>query len=329
MERDTTSFLADIKKYEDTLAKDPGSYCFAPLAELYRKLGLLDDAIAAAKRGCEIHPDYVGGHMALGRACFEKGLKDESRGALEKVVSLTPDNLLALRLLSHLYAEQGDTAAAVRVLQQILSQSPGDMESQAMLDSLKDALPAGPQSAMNITGEDEGGFPLDSGMDILDSLAEYEIDLDDAEIIEELGDDDLLEEDEFIVSPAKAASTVAGADVFAGEKSPISTVTLAELYVSQGFSKRALTIYRELLETDPDNAELKRRLYELKKAIDEDTAIARGILPAGDETVPEVAETSGVEDRCKPEEAEPPLAGGDDRVLATLEKWLDTIKRRQ
>src|SRR5512146_1447483 len=103
MELESSSFWSDIKKYEDTLAKDPQSYCFAPLSELYRKLGLLDDALNVAKRGCELHPDYVGGFMALGRAYYEKGMKAESRAALESVVRGTPENLLAQRILSQLY----------------------------------------------------------------------------------------------------------------------------------------------------------------------------------------------------------------------------------
>src|SRR5512136_692339 len=112
MEQEGPSFWAEIKKYEDTLERDPNSYCFAPLSELYRKLGMVDDAIIVAKRGCDIHPEYVGGYMALGRAYLEKGMHPESREALEKVIRVTPDNLLAQRLLSKIYMDTGEAAAA-------------------------------------------------------------------------------------------------------------------------------------------------------------------------------------------------------------------------
>ena len=131
------SVRADIQKYEETLAKDPGSYCFAPLAELYRKLGLLDDAINVAKRGCDLHPEYVGGYMALGRACLEKGLQEEGRDALEKVVSIAPDNMLAQKLLSRMYVEQGNSTAAGEPCNSILSQNPDEVESNALLESLE------------------------------------------------------------------------------------------------------------------------------------------------------------------------------------------------
>ena len=88
---DNSSFWSDIKKFEDTLAKDPASYCFAPLAELYRKTGLLEDAIATAQKGTALHPEYVGGYMALGRAYLDKGLKGEALEALQHVINFTPE----------------------------------------------------------------------------------------------------------------------------------------------------------------------------------------------------------------------------------------------
>ena len=308
MERDATSFRAEIKKYEDTLAREPGSYCFAPLAELYRKLGRLDDAVTVARRGCELHPGYVGGFMALGRAYLEKGMKEEGRVALEKVIAITPDNLLARKLLSRIYVEQGDLAAADGALRLILAQNPDDPESRALLDSLKGTLPPQPRAETVTAGEYGGGdeeFFAEFGIETADSPAAGEIGLEDAELIEELTDEEFPEEDDFIVSPA-IIDVPAGHEEFIGEgKNPLSTVTLAELYVSQGFLKRALTIYRELLDADPDNADLKRRLYDLKTAIDEDAASARSSLLAGDG------------------------AAAGERVVETLERWLDTIRRRR
>ena len=128
MEQEGPSFWADIKKFEDTLEKDPNSHCFAPLSELYRKVGMVDDAINIAKRGCELHPEYVGGYMALGRAFFEKGMNAECRQALEKVVRVTPDNLLAQKILGQIYIDAGDVAAAEKSLKTILAQNPDDTE---------------------------------------------------------------------------------------------------------------------------------------------------------------------------------------------------------
>lgn len=269
MEQESPSFWVEIKKYEDMLARDPNSYCFAPLAELYRKLGMLDDAINIAQRGCEIHPEYVGGYMALGRAYFEKGMKSESRTALEKVVRVTPDNLLAQRLLTQIYIDAGDVAAAEKSLKIILVQNPGDMESQVLLNSLPRIAGDQPSAVDMPPRENVAGAGMVAEPD--DSL-----ELEDAEILEELEEAEEGEDEEFIY-PVQPRATVPDS-LIPGElegKDPLNTVTLAELYISQGFLKRALTIYRELVMADPDNLELKRRLVELKHEIDQDDASAR------------------------------------------------------
>jgi tetratricopeptide (TPR) repeat protein len=328
MEQDITPFWADIKKYEDALAKDPASYCFVPLAELYRKSGLIDDAILVAKKGCETHPDYVGGFMALGRAYFDKGLRDESRTALEKVIGLTPDNLLARRLLGQIYAGAGETAAAEESLRFILSQNPADPECQALLESLHSA---GQQdkSVLTVTpsrGSDEEKSSAPDDLFFEFSLEDEEI-IEDAELLEELPEEvPSVEEEVSTASPVPSAEECVDEES-AEENDPLITVTMAELYASQGFLKRALTIYRGLLETDPENAEWNNRLYELKTAIDEDIEIARHVVTTGSaedmasqvsEEIPNI--TPAVET------ASPAPVEGS--VLDTLEKWLDTIRRR-
>ena len=50
-----------LKKYQE----DPTSRVFAPLAEAYRKAGLIDEAIEIAREGLRVHPNFVGGRVAL------------------------------------------------------------------------------------------------------------------------------------------------------------------------------------------------------------------------------------------------------------------------
>jgi len=345
MEQEGPSFWEDIKKYEDTLVRDPNSYCFAPLSELYRKLGLLDDAINVAKRGCEIHSDYVGGHMALGRAFFEKGMKVESRIALEKVVRVTPDNLLAQRVLSQIYIDAGDIAAAEKALQVILSQNPDDLESKILLNSLARTIShplaesqgqATVISDKEIEKRDDELFPADE--------AEEPIDLEDAEILEEVVEEE-YEKDVFIY-PEQAEKSDLSFFMSGGreEQDPLNTVTLAELYVSQGFLKRALTIYRELLEADPDNIELKRRLLELKRQSDKDEAIARehSLEPdifTMEDTEPEAASFATELTSTEPLGGSPVAevlttaasspTGAEENVIHTLERWLENIRGRR
>ena len=50
------------------------------------------------------------------------------------------------------------------------------------------------------------------------------------------------------------------------QRDSMSTNTLAELYVRQGFVERAIDVYRRILAVEPHNTEAKRRLQELAPA---------------------------------------------------------------
>ena len=51
------------------------------------------------------------------------------------------------------------------------------------------------------------------------------------------------------------------------DKPGLATETLAELYASQGHLDRALAVYRQLVVTQPDNAELRGRMEELEMLV--------------------------------------------------------------
>jgi hypothetical protein len=58
---------------------------------------------------------------------------------------------------------------------------------------------------------------------------------------------------------------------------PVSSATIAELYISQGFTEKGADIYRELLRTEPDNQTFLKRLSELsppEAAVPEPAAVA-------------------------------------------------------
>lgn len=349
MEHEDPSFWADIKKYEDTLERDPNSYCFAPLSELYRKLGMVDDAIIVAKRGCEIHPEYVGGYMALGRAYLEKGMNAESREALERVVRVTPDNLLAQRILSKIYIDAGEVAAAEESLKSILSQNPDDSESRILLNSLirtggvksqpaeseAEAWEAGIGQIKNAEGE----FSLEEEFEEL-------IELEETDIVQEITEEITGERVEEGKLPYPEQEDRIGLDFFDGEeierKDPLTTLTLAGLYVSQGFPKQALTIYRELLEADPENIELKNRLAALELEIDTDGTSAGDLSLVTDAFDLEVVEPE--ETSCAAESPQVVsdssasfaelrttddsyAAGRREHIIHTLEMWLENIRR--
>lgn len=330
MDKDSTSFWADIKKFEDTLSRDPMSYCFAPLSEVYRRLGLLDDAIATAKRGVEVHPEYVGGFMALGRAYYEKGMRQEAREALEKVVRATPENLLAQKLLSQLFLEEGNLPAAEQALRILTSFNPEDTESRIALESLQRAKssPEGaglPADDSERTGNEQAAsdYPEDENELGAASLEDFA-----ASFPTEHEEDDLVFDEE-----VECAEPATGGQE--AEPAPLSTITLAELYEKQGYGERALAVYRELLLQDPENMAIKQRVAALQGVVEGDSAefsFASGregdeasVLPhqQSSETV-SAFDATGMS--CDGAVSRPV---GREEVIETLEKWLDSIRRER
>ncbi|HEU0265302.1 MAG TPA: tetratricopeptide repeat protein, partial [Geobacterales bacterium] len=137
--------VAEVTKYEQMLEKDPNSLCFAPLADLYRKAGLLEQALAVATHGAELHPSYEGGLIALARAYQEQGLKAEARAVFERVVASSPENLRAQKHLANLYLEAGDLPAAERALNVVVMLDGSDKDAQQKLDTLRQQVK--PQSS--------------------------------------------------------------------------------------------------------------------------------------------------------------------------------------
>lgn len=247
MQQDNSSFWTDIKNLEEKLAKSPDSFCFARLSEVYLKVGLIDDALHTARQGVAKHPVYLAGHRALAMACHAKGVKDDCIAALKLVTDAMPEDLESLKLLGRLSNEIGDPKSARQAFLTVLEFNPEDVESRLELGVIDH-----PEVA--VTSDD-----------LPDEFADEEI-IEDLEILEEL---DVLDEDEdeqesdFIFQETTAAAVPP--TTFAEPlNDPLSTGTLAELYVAQGFVSKALDIYRTILIDDPSNSAVRTRVAELE-----------------------------------------------------------------
>jgi hypothetical protein len=110
----------------------------------------------------------------------------------------------------------------------------------------------------------------------------------------------------------------------------LMSATLAELYFNQGFTVKAVEVYRQLLERDPGNGRLQRRLEELQK-------IAASPAPAA----PAPSTTTAAERGVSADDSTPagPATAGEaasatasrrivlERTIARLEGMLAAIKK--
>jgi tetratricopeptide (TPR) repeat protein len=126
----STSEISDLKKKLET---DPGSIAFVPLAEAYRKEGLLDDAYRVCRKGLEKNPNYSNGHLVLGRIYHGQSKLDDAVIEFNKVLGLDPENLMAHALLGALYMQKTDYQSAIDEYQCILTLNPDDDETPKLL----------------------------------------------------------------------------------------------------------------------------------------------------------------------------------------------------
>lgn len=134
----------EIEKLKDKFDKDPNSKLFLPLAEEYRKEGMLDEAIDVLQRGLEKHVTYTSARVLLGKTYLEKGMLDEARKEFEGVIKIVPDNLFAHKKLAEVYRDTGETDLAIKAYKAILKLNPMDDESVSNLRDIEAALSPAP-----------------------------------------------------------------------------------------------------------------------------------------------------------------------------------------
>lgn len=119
-----------FREYMRRYQQDPTSRVFAPLAEAYRRLGRIDEAIDVCLEGLKHHPDFIGGRVALARCFLDKKKYSRAKDELEIVVGISPDNLLAQRLLGDCFFSLQEMEQALRCYKIASVLSPDDVGLQ-------------------------------------------------------------------------------------------------------------------------------------------------------------------------------------------------------
>ena len=124
------AYASEIEKLEKRWLENPRGRNFAPLADAYRKAGEIDRAVELCVSGLERHPDYVSAHIVYGRCLMDQKNDVGAEEVFKKVLSLDPENIIALKVLAEI-AERGSRHdEAVEWLSRLLAADPmnGDAE---------------------------------------------------------------------------------------------------------------------------------------------------------------------------------------------------------
>ncbi|HXI34745.1 MAG TPA: tetratricopeptide repeat protein [Gemmatimonadales bacterium] len=138
------AYTSEIEKLERRYAENPKGRNFAPLADAYRKAGQLDQAIELCKSGLERHPDYVSAYIVYGRCLVDKKDDTGADEVFHKVLTLDPENIIALRVLGEIAERNSRFDQAVEWLGRLLNADPMNGDAAEALARMKTKAAAQP-----------------------------------------------------------------------------------------------------------------------------------------------------------------------------------------
>ncbi len=251
------SELPDLHEQQKRFREDPSSRVFAPLAEKYRKLGKLEEAIDICQVGLSYHPNFYGGRMILARCFIDRKEFEKARIELENVINVVPENILAQHLLGDVYRALGVVERAIHCyrMAQMLSPEDGNLSQKIkQLESRGNSkVPEIKPPVVHRIDEEE-----------LENLSteEGEEEIDCPAINAALRPSNSGEQQTQIEDPLEAFSVKAVNSVFENEAASkageITTETLADLYFSQGQYEQSMQILEQIYASDPTPERLQK-----------------------------------------------------------------------
>ncbi len=222
-----------ISKYKSQLEKDPRSKVFAPLAEVYRKVGMNDEALALLKRGLIHHPSFSAAIIIYGQLLLEKDEVEEAYTILKPQLSINGDNIKFLKLFAQSCFKQNLILEALNTYKRVLFISPKDMEATEFIvkydnfDSVEDE---------DLTQKTFDISNLDDEIESWSTLS----------LVPQIKEEPVVEE--------KSND----------EPGQIFSHTLVDLYLKQGAKQKAIEVLNSALVENPDDKRIQDRLRELE-----------------------------------------------------------------
>ncbi len=130
----------DIHAMSETLAADPGSLVFLPLAEALLARGDLARAARVAQRGATRHPGRLEAHDLVARVALAQGDEAKAEESWIAVLHLDPDFETAHRGLGLVRYRQGQLDEAHQHLAYAAHLDPDDDAVRVALDAVKGVL---------------------------------------------------------------------------------------------------------------------------------------------------------------------------------------------
>ena len=277
------SHSALLSKYLEQYRQRPNSRVFAPLAEAYRKLGMMEEALKVLKEGIKRNPSYVLGYVVLAQVYADQFQWERVYETLLPLTAHNKDNISLQKLFAKSCLETGDMEAALETYKWLLFLNPRDKDFAQQVSNLEDDLLATqrtiPKEALVKAplASAKPSFDIDEDDWTMMNFAKEETQLpadseenwqmtqkplpstraEDWQVMSRQLDDEFFSDEE--VTPEYAEAPVNP------EGKPLVSHTLVDLYLAQNHVPAAIDLLEKFLEANPRDQRSRERLTELKE----------------------------------------------------------------
>ena len=126
-----------LKKYLHIYRKNPRSKVFVLLSEIYRKRGDKAKALELCQKGLEFHPQLSTGHIAQALVLLDMGKLERASQALETATQISPENILAYKLLGQCYLKLKKPFKTLSAYKMLLFLDPHNKTAQNIVKKLE------------------------------------------------------------------------------------------------------------------------------------------------------------------------------------------------
>ena len=138
MSKDKIQLLSPLfLKYQTDYEKNPRSRVFAPLAEIYRKLGMTDKAMEILSQGIRFHPTYNMGYLGLAFCYFDIKQFSLAYTTLRPLLESSRDNIRLQKLFAEICIELGHKEEALDTYKYLLFINPRDRDVALHVSNLE------------------------------------------------------------------------------------------------------------------------------------------------------------------------------------------------
>ena len=138
--------------YQNWLSEPSPALCVR-LASKLRHSGRNTEALEVARKGLDSWQDNISVCVIFGRCALEEKLTSEALEVFDRVVTIDPLNLIAIRSLAEIHFEKGNWNRSIELFEEYLFEYPGDPEIEAMLKKAREKGKEAEREA-RITGQD-------------------------------------------------------------------------------------------------------------------------------------------------------------------------------